>query len=615
MLKKLAPLLALGLIAGIGTDLAIAGGLMALIVAGLWIGDANHEAKAPAICDVPAGEKLISIEQLKDGVYCNYARAYGRESIEEGYHCRYGVSSAFAAELEQGDLRVTGWDEEGEIRAVELVDDVGQHGGEHGEGVSGAAAIVDRDVQPFVFPGPEKPLSPPMIVLEELDGHKKRMTEVARNGRQASRTLDEIVNDITKATPACFEPTIDYCVVKVPRFAFEKFKGTDPTLTTRMKAVGEIMAIGRTFEEAFGKAMRSLEDGHQGICAGGKEGADKLSDDELAQAVATPTEHRIFFVVEALRRGWDIAVQDGVDRLRDRHVDTDALGQSRNFARRADALGHVTEIGKNLRQLLAFCQRQANLAVARQVTGTGQQQIAHAGQPHEGFRLAAQGDTQTRDFGQTARHQRGAGVEPEAEPIAYPGRDGHDIFDRPADLGTGQIVVGVDAKTRTVQLQRHAPGKIAILRRQRNRQRQAFGNFLGKARPGQNTAWNAVTELLRHNLMRQQSSLRLQSLAHPEQRLHRTGLAQGTQRRPETDERRGDDQEIRTIHCRLEIGRDVQRFRERVARQKTPVLPMFLHVPRDVFLTRPQSDLVPRAERNRQRRPPRPSGDDRQIQT
>ena len=120
-------------------------------------------------------------------------------------------------------------------------------------------------------------------------------------------TLDEIVNDITKATPACFEPTIDYCVVKVPRFAFEKFKGTDPTLTTRMKAVGEIMAIGRTFEEAFGKAMRSLEDGHRGICAGGKEGADKLSDDELAQAVATPTEHRIFFVVEALRRGWDIA--------------------------------------------------------------------------------------------------------------------------------------------------------------------------------------------------------------------------------------------------------------------------------------------------------------------
>lgn len=159
-------------------------------------------------------------------------------------------------------------------------------------------------------------------------------------------TLDEIVNDITKATPACFEPTIDYCVVKVPRFAFEKFKGTDPTLTTRMKAVGEIMAIGRTFEEAFGKAMRSLEDGHQGICAGGKEGADKLSDDELAQAVATPTEHRIFFVVEALRRGWDVArihaicgidpwylnrindmvqVQESIRGLRVEDIDADAM--------------------------------------------------------------------------------------------------------------------------------------------------------------------------------------------------------------------------------------------------------------------------------------------------
>ncbi len=68
-------------------------------------------------------------------------------------------------------------------------------------------------------------------------------------------TLDEITTDNTRAPPASFEPSIDYCVVKVPRFAFEKFKGTDTTLTTRMNAVGEDMAIGRTFEESFGKAM------------------------------------------------------------------------------------------------------------------------------------------------------------------------------------------------------------------------------------------------------------------------------------------------------------------------------------------------------------------------
>ncbi|WP_139652953.1 carbamoyl-phosphate synthase large subunit [Raoultibacter phocaeensis] len=118
-------------------------------------------------------------------------------------------------------------------------------------------------------------------------------------------TLDEIVNDITKATPACFEPSIDYCVVKVPRFAFEKFQGADDTLSTRMKAVGEIMAIGRTFEEALGKAMRSLENGRGGLNADGKciEIPDEEDFDEL---VGRPTQDRIFYMAEALRRGWTV---------------------------------------------------------------------------------------------------------------------------------------------------------------------------------------------------------------------------------------------------------------------------------------------------------------------
>ena len=117
-------------------------------------------------------------------------------------------------------------------------------------------------------------------------------------------TLDEITNDITKATPACFEPAIDYCVVKVPRFAFEKFKGTDTTLSTRMKAVGEIMAIGRTFEEALGKAMRSLENGRDGLGADGKGVEDAIEDFDAA--VGLPAEDRIFHVAEALRRGWSV---------------------------------------------------------------------------------------------------------------------------------------------------------------------------------------------------------------------------------------------------------------------------------------------------------------------
>ena len=126
-------------------------------------------------------------------------------------------------------------------------------------------------------------------------------------------SLDEITNDITRATPACFEPSIDYCVVKIPRFAFEKFKGTSETLTTRMKAVGEVMAIGSTFEEALQKATRSLEKGHMGLGADGKTTYDEENFEDL---VTRATPNRIFYIAEALRRGWtveDLHKRTGID--------------------------------------------------------------------------------------------------------------------------------------------------------------------------------------------------------------------------------------------------------------------------------------------------------------
>ena len=121
-------------------------------------------------------------------------------------------------------------------------------------------------------------------------------------------TLDEIMNDITRLTPACFEPSIDYCVVKVPRFAFEKFQGSDDTLTTRMKAVGEVMAIGRTFEESLAKALRSLEDGHIGLAPTPKEAAAyaQMSRAELEAEIARPTAARIFHVAEGFRQGLSV---------------------------------------------------------------------------------------------------------------------------------------------------------------------------------------------------------------------------------------------------------------------------------------------------------------------
>lgn len=117
-------------------------------------------------------------------------------------------------------------------------------------------------------------------------------------------TLDEIPNDITEKTPACFEPSIDYVVTKIPRWAFEKFPGTSGVLGTSMQSVGEVMAIGRTFPESLQKACRSLEQGKTGLNADPSESRyDALSDDELASKAFIGTPDRIFQVGELLRRG------------------------------------------------------------------------------------------------------------------------------------------------------------------------------------------------------------------------------------------------------------------------------------------------------------------------
>jgi carbamoyl-phosphate synthase large subunit len=127
--------------------------------------------------------------------------------------------------------------------------------------------------------------------------------------------LDEIRNDITRETPACFEPTIDYVVTKIPRFAFEKFPQADPTLTTQMKSVGEAMAIGRTFKESLQKCLRSLEIGRSGLGGDGKPwrvGSDLYGDrdvlprDLISRKLSVPNAERIFFIRHALRAGFSI---------------------------------------------------------------------------------------------------------------------------------------------------------------------------------------------------------------------------------------------------------------------------------------------------------------------
>ncbi len=117
--------------------------------------------------------------------------------------------------------------------------------------------------------------------------------------------LEEIPNDITKLTPASFEPTIDYVVVKIPRWAFEKFPKADRRLTTQMKSVGEAMAIGRTFKEAFLKGMRSLELGQSGWVFSDSSG-DPVDSGELQRQLVSPTDRRIWSVFRAFEQGWSV---------------------------------------------------------------------------------------------------------------------------------------------------------------------------------------------------------------------------------------------------------------------------------------------------------------------
>jgi len=122
-------------------------------------------------------------------------------------------------------------------------------------------------------------------------------------------SLDEISNDITKTTPASFEPVLDYVVVKVPRFAFEKFPAADTTLTTQMKSVGESMAIGRTFKEAFQKGLRALETGRSGWVVGERPSDDRVADESLdavRAALPVPVPERMFQVKRAMLLGMSV---------------------------------------------------------------------------------------------------------------------------------------------------------------------------------------------------------------------------------------------------------------------------------------------------------------------
>ena len=180
-------------------------------------------------------------------------------------------------------------------------------------------------------------------------------------------TLDEIPNDITKATPASFEPTIDYVVTKVPRWAFEKFPGTPGVLGTSMQSVGEAMAIGRTFPESLQKAMRSLEHGRLGLACDPAEAVlDDLDDEELLTRAAIGTPDRPFQLEAALRRGISVDVLAERTKVDPWFLDQIlAIVEERAEPRRAWASHGMDRRVVAARQAARLLRRAARLALGR----------------------------------------------------------------------------------------------------------------------------------------------------------------------------------------------------------------------------------------------------------
>ncbi|MFM2159452.1 MAG: carbamoyl-phosphate synthase large subunit, partial [Cyanobacteriota bacterium] len=179
-------------------------------------------------------------------------------------------------------------------------------------------------------------------------------------------TLDEILNDITGKTPACFEPTIDYVVTKIPRFAFEKFRGSPAVLTTAMKSVGEAMAIGRCFEESFQKALRSLETGHSGWGCDRPDAEPERA--ELERQLRTPSPDRIFAVRTAMVAGYSDA-----DIHRISAIDPWFLAKLR----------HILEAETRLLRGRALGDLQAEALLELKQLGFSDRQIAWATGSHE----------------------------------------------------------------------------------------------------------------------------------------------------------------------------------------------------------------------------------------
>src|SRR5712672_1123682 len=238
------------------------------------------------------GWKEFELEVMRDGAD-NVVIVCSIENIDPmGVHTGDSITVAPAMTLSDREYQVM------RDAAVAVIREIGVEAG----GCNIQFAINPRDGEMLVIE------MNPRVSRSSALASKATGFPIARIGTKLAvgYTLDELPNDITKTTPASFEPVLDYDVVKCPRFAFEKFRAANPRLTTQMKSVGESMAIGRTFKEGFQKAIRALETGRPGWTVAETLADDRLEDDSLRSlrgALRQPTPERIFQVKRALQAG------------------------------------------------------------------------------------------------------------------------------------------------------------------------------------------------------------------------------------------------------------------------------------------------------------------------
>ena len=251
----------------------------------------------------------------------------------------------------------------------------------------------------------------------------------------------------------------------------------------------------------------------------------------------------------------------------------------------------MPQVTLDVGERLAGRQRQANAAVAREITGAGQDQIAHAGQTHEGFGPGAERDTEAGNFDQTTRHQGSTGIQAQPEAIADAGGNGHDVLHRTADFGTDDIVVGIQAQARAMQGLGHRLGKSGIGGSERNGRRQTTRHLVGETRASECAAARSCMHVS-HDLMRQQAGAGFQSLADPEEGQVGTRLCQLLCGGAQSGHRRGDERKIGVGNGGREVGRERERFRERVAGQEVTIFVRALHGGGMFGLPGPQRDFM-----------------------